>query len=388
MTYSPPSSSPLPLTQRSVGQFMARSSTSSGVITMGKPDAAQESGHHISSNLLRQQQLDDNMLGHHSQQRRPSRTSQFLRQSDIRPTSLNDHMVYGSMLTIPEKDSDSSGKSSQAVSYRQISIGTLVPNAELVLPSIGLGEKGEKGLYQCDECPRQFQYLQTLTAHKQMHMEENGDLTVAVVESGQTNAEGEEESILPFEIARYPIYSTFTSSDGYTVQAQATPVPAKNRVLLLRRKTTEFKTFSGPLNVVPVFGGRLALTATSTPTSMGILRTTTTSNKRKSPAVTRNIDLNEAKEVVSLPDDTWHKCTMCEKKYKCRSSLDSHIKIHQGEIAKCEFCGQTMSRTRDLKRHVATVHRDLLKSEDMPKVEVLLSTPDFPDPLSECEMKL
>jgi len=48
------------------------------------------------------------------------------------------------------------------------------------------------------------------------------------------------------------------------------------------------------------------------------------------------------------------------KKYKLKSSLESHVKVHEGMDNTCLVCGQTMSRQRDLKRHIATVHRGLL----------------------------
>ena len=195
---------------------------------------------------------------------------------------------------------------------------------------------------------------------------------------------GDAEAILPYEISRFPVYTTasttFNNGLSTSLQALASPSPAKNRVLLLRRKTTtaDFQGFSTPISVVPVL-------TSVTPTNVGIFRSSG-SSKRKAPTVPRIIDTSEPL-TPPPPEETWHQCSMCDKKYKCRSSLDSHVKIHQGEIATCEYCGQTMSRTRDLKRHIATVHRTLLQAQEYqqeqegPTVELLCVTPDMPDPL-------
>jgi len=56
-------------------------------------------------------------------------------------------------------------------------------------------------------------------------------------------------------------------------------------------------------------------------------------------------------------------CLMCDKKYKLKSSLECHVKVHEGAENTCAVCGQTMSRQRDLKRHIATVHRGLLMAD-------------------------
>jgi uncharacterized C2H2 Zn-finger protein len=55
-----------------------------------------------------------------------------------------------------------------------------------------------------------------------------------------------------------------------------------------------------------------------------------------------------------------HPCLMCDKKYKLKSSLEAHVKVHEGSDNTCSICGQIMSRSRDLKRHVATLHNGLL----------------------------
>lgn len=71
-------------------------------------------------------------------------------------------------------------------------------------------------------------------------------------------------------------------------------------------------------------------------------------------------------------------CMVCDKKYKLRSSLESHVKIHEGTENTCPICGQTMSRQRDLKRHVATVHRGLLNTDGTvsfpPDIEAIFPT--------------
>lgn len=36
------------------------------------------------------------------------------------------------------------------------------------------------------------------------------------------------------------------------------------------------------------------------------------------------------------------------------------MKLHEGQTNRCTYCNQTLSRERDLKRHIATVHRHLL----------------------------
>lgn len=54
-------------------------------------------------------------------------------------------------------------------------------------------------------------------------------------------------------------------------------------------------------------------------------------------------------------------CPYCEKKYKLKASCESHIKIHEGNENTCSICGTVMSRQRDLKRHMATKHKNLLE---------------------------
>jgi len=61
--------------------------------------------------------------------------------------------------------------------------------------------------------------------------------------------------------------------------------------------------------------------------------------------------------------ETVYPCLLCERKYKVKSSLEAHVKVHEGSDNTCPLCTQTMSRSRDLKRHVATVHKGLLHSD-------------------------
>lgn len=70
-------------------------------------------------------------------------------------------------------------------------------------------------------------------------------------------------------------------------------------------------------------------------------------------------------------------CPYCEKKYKLKASCESHIKIHEGNENTCSICGTVMSRQRDLKRHMATVHKNLLEVQQSVSPSSSVGNPFF-----------
>lgn len=66
---------------------------------------------------------------------------------------------------------------------------------------------------------------------------------------------------------------------------------------------------------------------------------------------------------IFFPVEDVYACPYCDKRYKLKGSCESHIKIHEGNENACAICGTVMSRQRDLKRHMNTVHRNLLEGQ-------------------------
>ena len=46
------------------------------------------------------------------------------------------------------------------------------------------------------------------------------------------------------------------------------------------------------------------------------------------------------------------KCNQCEKQFKRRENLKSHIKLHASTAPKCQYCGKQFSRKSNLRQHI------------------------------------
>ncbi|KAK0407118.1 hypothetical protein QR680_019010 [Steinernema hermaphroditum] len=65
-----------------------------------------------------------------------------------------------------------------------------------------------------------------------------------------------------------------------------------------------------------------------------------------------------------------YKCEECGKRFASRSSRDSHMLLHSGELPfACELCGQRFRYNGNLKKHKLT-HERRLKKEEAQKVDL------------------
>lgn len=139
-------------------------------------------------------------------------------------------------------------------------------------------------------------------------------------------------------------HSSSPSSSSASSQQQPIPIlTSTSHINILRRKRPLFDDPAELVNPLAALDNNAASSSRA-------------SSKAISPFVGEAMMDQETGEIM-FP------CLVCDKKYKLRSSLESHVKVHEGTENTCPICFQTMSRQRDLKRHVATVHRGLLMAD-------------------------
>lgn len=74
-------------------------------------------------------------------------------------------------------------------------------------------------------------------------------------------------------------------------------------------------------------------------------------NEADDIAITDRLDTAFIKIMNASKSEPEHECEICNKKYKCKSSLRKHIKVHEAEL-KCHKCVKRFCRQETLDIHM------------------------------------